>query len=112
MLYGRLIRIDDTYYNKVIDIDAFSFFVAINKTENAFIKIRTANLDKKNYNYIDKIVIAKSNLLTNLVSLDELLLYSPFVGKAKSLKVNYYKQRHANKKKCVIIHEPKTINFD
>ena len=93
MLYGRLILIDNIHYNKIIDIEAFAYFVAINNPTSNFIKVKIACLDKKSYNYSNSLILATSNLLTNLISLDQILLYSPFVNKTISKKKNYYKKK-------------------
>jgi len=109
MLYGRLILVNQNYYNKIIDINEYSFFVSINSTSNTFIKIKTSNLDKKNYVYTNSIIEATSNLLTSLIPLKEILLYSPFVNKNICKKKKYYKKKNTTFIIEKIVH---TINFD
>lgn len=113
MLYGRLILINTTYYNKILDDNDYSYFVAVNKTTNPFIKVKTNVLDKKSYQYSSKIIEASSNLLCKLIDLEQILSYTPFVKKGnESNKINYYKRKKFEKKQIKI--EPKfgVINFD
>jgi hypothetical protein len=100
MLYGRLIQIGTIYYNKIIDVDGYSYFVAVNKIELPFIKIYTIELDKKTYVYGNSIIVASSNLLSKLIDLDLILSHTPFISNTgiESNKKNYYleaKQKRA-----------------
>ena len=100
MLYGRLIQIGTIYYNKIIDVDGYSYFVAVNKIELPFIKIYTIELDKKTYVYGDNVILSRSNLLCKLIDLDLILSHTPFVKETEgqSNKKNYYleaKQKRA-----------------
>ena len=92
MLYGRLIQIGTIYYNKIIDVDGYSYFVAVNKIELPFIKIYTIELDKKTYVYGNSIIVASSNLLSKLIDLDLILSHTPFISNTdiQSNKKNYY----------------------
>lgn len=92
MLYGRLIQIGTIYYNKIIDVDGYSYFVAVNKIELPFIKIYTIELDKKTYVYGISIIVASSNLLSKLIDLDLILSHTPFISNTdiQSNKKNYY----------------------
>ena len=122
MLYGRLIQIGTIYYNKIIDIDGYSFFVAINKTELPFIKICTIELDKKTYVYGDNIILSSSNLLNKMIDLDLILSHTPFVKETEgqSNKKNYYleaKQKRAKGKGTLgngytMVHKSGFLKFE
>lgn len=112
MLYGRLIRILDIYYNKIIDVGGFSYFVALNKTTYTFIKIATAGLDKKTYIYNDNLIVASSNLLSTLVNLDTILEFTPFVRGIDSKKKNYYKENKSKNNGYSKVDKIGLLNFD
>tara|TARA_R110001592_G_scaffold317098_1_gene593759 strand:+ start:50 stop:400 length:351 start_codon:yes stop_codon:yes gene_type:complete len=99
MLYGRLILIGYTYYNKILDVNGYSYFVALNRTNLPFIKIMTENLDKKTYIYGENIVIAKSNRFTQLISIDTILSHTPFVKGNNNNRKNYYLEKMKKIKK-------------
>ena len=111
MLSGRLILITTTYYNKILDDTEFSYFVAINKVKNPFIKIKKSVLDKKSYIYPSSIIQASSNILSKMIDLDEILLYSPFIKGTDSKKINYYKNNKC-KNNYKIEKKSGIINFD
>ena len=100
MLFGRLIEIGNIYYNKIIDVDGYSYFVAMNKIENPFIKIDTIELDKKTYTYSTNIIISCSNLFCKLIDMDLILSHTPFVKDtgASSNKKNYYLEAKQKRK--------------
>jgi hypothetical protein len=89
--------IQSIYYNKIIDVEGYSYFVALNKVEHAFIKIATAGLDKKTYIYNANLIVATSNLLSNLVKLETILEFTPFVKGNDSKRKNYYKESKKDK---------------
>jgi len=97
MIFGRIILVGSIYYNKIIDCDQYSYFVACNKTTNVFIKIATANLDKKSYIYSNKVIQAASNLLSKLIDLETLLEYTPFIKGVGSKRKNYYLENKMKK---------------
>jgi hypothetical protein len=109
MIYGRIILIHTTYFNKIVDIDTYSYFVALNRIAQPFIKIKTIYLDKKMYNYQPNVIEETANTLIKLLDLDTILSYTPFVRGTDNQKKSYYK-----KKKQILKIEQKsgTINFD
>ncbi len=57
MIFGRLILVSTTYYNKIIDHDNFSYFVSLNRVRPVFIKIASNSLDRKVFIYTNSIIL-------------------------------------------------------
>ena len=97
MIWGRIISINEKYYNKIIDTDGYSYFICISPGVNYnYIKVDTANLDKKTYIYNIKIIVSQSNVLTQLIPMNDILEYTPFT-KSNNKRKNYYKIAKENK---------------
>ena len=112
MIYGRIIFIGDTYFNKIMDADGYSYFVALNRTTMPYIKVHTPNLDKKVFIYPTDIVESQSNLFSKLIPLDTILSYTPFVKGSKSKRKNYYKESKKKANSIQIVHGTGILTFD
>jgi len=91
MIYGRMILIIDIYYNKILDIEGFSYFVSLNNPVANYIKVHNIHLDKKAYSYKTSIIQEKNNELSALIPLETVLAYTPFVKGSENLRKKYYK---------------------
>jgi len=110
MIFGRLILIATTYYNKVIDNDGFSYFVSLNNVRPRFIKVAIDSLDRKVFIYTSSIIVSTDSNLEKMLPIEEVLRYSPFVKGSESKRKNYYREKHPIKK-TEIESKPITLNF-
>jgi len=109
MIYGRMILINTTYYNKILDIDNNSYFVSLNDPQASFIKIKNIILDKKMYIYNYSVIDISSTNLTDIIDLDTILSYTPFV-KGLDLRKKYYKKKP--NETILVSHQAGILNFD
>jgi hypothetical protein len=97
MIYGRIIIINTNYYNKIMDINGISYFCNLNGISPRFISMPSEVLDRKVFNYSEKLIIAKGQTLADAgITLEETLEYTPFT-KTVDRRTNYYKQNKKNK---------------
>lgn len=112
MIFGRLILVSTTYYNKIIDHEDFSYFVSLNRVRPVFIKIASNSLDRKVFIYTNSIVIEEGNTLQKIgMPLDELLKYSPFVKGDQNKRKNYYREKNPTPK-TIMEKKPITLKFE
>jgi len=112
MIYGRLILIATTYYNKILDHEDCAYFVSINTKKPKFIKVLIGNLDRKSFIYTSSVIDQMEYSLEKLgMPIEEILRYSPFVKGSESKRKNYYRQKHPIKKTEMIV-KPITLKFE
>lgn len=109
MIWGRIIKIEDNFYNKILDSEGYSYFVCLTSTEFPFIKCCSAILDKKNYCYSEKIIESRSNKYDKLISIKETLAFSPFSKDEDNKRKNYYKLNKYKKKPYIEIQNKSGI---
>lgn len=79
MLYGRIILIGTTYFNKVVEIQGYSYFFAINSRKIRFIKIDNENLNRRYFCYSPQVIEKEgTNLHAVGLNLNHLLYFTPF----------------------------------
>ena len=79
MLYGRIILIGTTYFNKILEIDGYSYFFAINSRKIRFIKIDSDKLNKRHFCYSPKLIEKEGSNLNGVgLNINHLLYFTPF----------------------------------
>jgi hypothetical protein len=112
MLYGRIILIGTTYFNKIVEIDGYSYFFALNSRKIRFIKIDSDNLNKRHFCYSPKLIEKEGNNLQGIgLNINHLLYFTPFAKCDMVYKSNKYidKSTPFMSKK---INQNITIEFD
>jgi|VirMetMinimDraft_7_1064189.scaffolds.fasta_scaffold222353_2 hypothetical protein len=79
MLYGRIILIGTTYFNKVVEVEGFSYFFAINSRKIRFIKIDNLQLNRRHFCYSPKVIEKEGSNLNGVgLNINNLLYFTPF----------------------------------
>ena len=103
MLYGRIILIGTTYFNKVLEIENYCYFFAINSRKIRFIKINSDSLNRRHFCYSPKVIEKEgSNLNAVGLNINNLLYFTPFAKCDMVYSCNKYYDKNTpfmNKKK-------------
>ncbi len=79
MLYGRIILIGTTYFNKILEIEGYSYFFALNSRKIRFIKMANSHLNKRHFCYSPKLIEKEGSNLNGVgLNINHLLYFTPF----------------------------------